>query len=149
MRGFEEKVREALEEGRRSVDLRVDVTGSGGEDVKVDWVTGVRKEADGMVQERVVEKSGIAGGVESGQVQTVVEEETEGEVTERSEVEQQIDKAIRSERGRMAALKDKFEDLFSERQVVVRRWDLTALALEGAAAGMTIAGVIILIWRPR
>ncbi|KAI4188094.1 MAG: hypothetical protein L6R41_002345, partial [Letrouitia leprolyta] len=67
VRGFEEKVREALEEGRRSVDLRVDVTGSGGEDVKVDWVTGVRKEADGMVQERVVEKSGIAGGVESGQ----------------------------------------------------------------------------------
>ncbi|KAL8702838.1 MAG: hypothetical protein Q9201_003978 [Fulgogasparrea decipioides] len=46
-------------------------------------------------------------------------------------------------------LKDTFKDLFSDRQVSVRRWDLTALVLEGAAAGMAAVGLIAMLLRPR
>lgn len=152
VRGFEEKVREALEQGR-NIDSRDNVTGSGRDNVKVDWETEAVMEVDGVAQKRVIESQGSGGGAESAQVETVMGGEKELENIRSIEVEgiidQVVEEEILSERGRIALLKEKFKDLFSEHQVVVRRWDLTALALEGAAAGMTVAGVIVLLWRPR
>ncbi|KAL8937570.1 MAG: hypothetical protein Q9216_004367 [Gyalolechia sp. 2 TL-2023] len=152
VRGFEEKVREALEE-ERSIDLRANVTGNGKEDARVDWEAGVKQDVDGVVRERVVERGGSVGGDEGNEVETTIEREMDGEVAESNEAERQIDRAvdeeILSERGQMMVLKDKFKDLFSDQEVVVRRWDLTALALEGAAAGVTVAGIMVLLWRPR
>lgn len=47
-------------------------------------------------------------------------------------------------------LKDALHDLFSPRTVLVRRMDLTTIALEGAAAGMALAGLIaVLVLRTR
>ena len=40
-------------------------------------------------------------------------------------------------------------DMFSERQIVLRRVDITAAALEGAAAGMAFVGTIVLLLRSR
>lgn len=47
-------------------------------------------------------------------------------------------------------LKDALRDLFSARPVIVRRMDLTTIALEGAAAGMALAGLVaVLVLRAR
>ena len=40
-------------------------------------------------------------------------------------------------------------DLFSDRRIPVRRIDVTITALEGAAAGMAVAGLFLLLLRPR
>lgn len=40
-------------------------------------------------------------------------------------------------------------DLFSERQIQLRRVDLTTVALEGAAAGMALVGILVVLLRPR
>ncbi|KAL8942467.1 MAG: hypothetical protein Q9211_001361, partial [Gyalolechia sp. 1 TL-2023] len=87
------------------------------------------------------------------EVREVFDEGAMAELAASREVERQVDREMeeegRLERGHMAALKDKFTGLFSDQQVVVRRWDLTALALEGAAAGVAVAGVVVLLLRPR
>ena len=43
-------------------------------------------------------------------------------------------------------LKDAFRDLFSARPVLVRRMDLTTIALEGAAAGMALTGLLVIFF---
>ena len=47
------------------------------------------------------------------------------------------------------SIKEWIRDIFSERQIVLRRIDVTAAALEGAAAGMTIIGTFVLLLRFR
>lgn len=42
-----------------------------------------------------------------------------------------------------------FRDLFSSRQVILRRVDVTALALEAAGVGMVVATGILMLLRPR
>ncbi|KAL9029169.1 MAG: hypothetical protein Q9196_002563 [Gyalolechia fulgens] len=152
VRGFEEKVREALAEGR-SVDVRVNGSGSGTEDARVDGEMAVRKEIDGAAPETGVERGEAVDGAKGEEVREVFDEGAMAELAASREVERQVDREMeeegRLERGHMAALKDKLTGLFSDQQVVVRRWDLTALALEGAAAGVAVAGVVVLLLRPR
>lgn len=45
------------------------------------------------------------------------------------------------------SIKEWIRDMFSERQIVLRRIDITTATLEGAAAGMTIVGTIVLLLR--
>lgn len=45
-------------------------------------------------------------------------------------------------------VKDVTQDLFSERQVVMSKADLTTLVLEGAAAGVAIMGFLFVVLRP-
>ncbi len=40
-------------------------------------------------------------------------------------------------------------DMFSDRQITLRRVDLTAVALEGAAAGFALVGLVVILLRPR
>ena len=47
------------------------------------------------------------------------------------------------------SIKEWIRDLFSERQIVLRRIDITTATLEGAAAGMTIVGTIVLLLRSK
>lgn len=47
------------------------------------------------------------------------------------------------------SIKEWIRDMFSERQIVLRRIDITTATLEGAAAGMTIVGSIVLLLRSR
>ena len=47
------------------------------------------------------------------------------------------------------SIKEWIRDIFSERQVVLRRIDVTKAAFEGAAAGMAIVGAIIILLRHR
>ena len=49
----------------------------------------------------------------------------------------------------LRSIKDWIRDMFSERQIVLRRVDVTTATLEGAAAGVTIVGTIVLLLRFR
>lgn len=42
--------------------------------------------------------------------------------------------------------KEKVRDMFSDRQMVLRRVDVTTIALEGAVAGMTLVGLAVLLF---
>ena len=46
-------------------------------------------------------------------------------------------------------LRGKIRDMFSDRQVLVRRVDLTTAMMEGAAAGVAFVGALVLLFRPR
>ena len=43
---------------------------------------------------------------------------------------------------KLTLYKTKLQDLFSERQITVKRIDVTTIALEGAAAGVAVAGLV-------
>ena len=47
------------------------------------------------------------------------------------------------------SFRETFRDMFSERQITVRRVDLTTVALEGAAAGFALVGLVVILLRPR
>lgn len=46
-------------------------------------------------------------------------------------------------------MRETLSDMFSERQITIRRVDLTTAMLEGTAAGVAFVGVLVLILRPR
>ncbi len=50
---------------------------------------------------------------------------------------------------RLESIRGAFQDMFSERQITVRRVDLTTAMLEGTAAGLAFVGVLVLVLRPR
>lgn len=152
VRGFEEKVKEAMQR-EISVNVNLDAT-KVGQVQEVGWNMQV-KLPDGAttkVREGVDRRGGEAGS--SGEeLEGVVEEEVGREVVDTMEVERSIDTVVNEEimagKGRTVILKEKVKDLFSERQVVVRQWELTALVLEGAAAGMAVVGLMVVLLRPR
>lgn len=45
--------------------------------------------------------------------------------------------------------KSLLQDLFSDRAVTITQRDLTSVALEGAAAGMAVVGILVVLLRPR
>ena len=47
------------------------------------------------------------------------------------------------------SIKDWIRDMFSERQIVLRRVDVTTATLEGAAAGVAFVGILVLLLRPK
>lgn len=49
----------------------------------------------------------------------------------------------------LRTIREWVRDLFSERQIVLRRVDITTAAIEGAAAGMAFVGAIVLLLRFR
>lgn len=49
----------------------------------------------------------------------------------------------------LEAIRQAFRDMFSEREITVRRVDLTTVALEGAAAGFALVGLVVILLRPR
>ena len=49
----------------------------------------------------------------------------------------------------LESLREALRDMFSERQITLRRVDLTTVALEGAAAGFALVGLVVILLRPR
>ena len=49
----------------------------------------------------------------------------------------------------LASLRENFRDMFSDRQITLRRVDLTTVALQGAAAGFALVGLVVIILRPK
>ncbi|KAL8930928.1 MAG: hypothetical protein Q9208_000029 [Pyrenodesmia sp. 3 TL-2023] len=152
VKGFEEKVMEALE---REVKLNADL---GASMVGVVQAVDLDKQVNRPDETTTIIREGMNPGPDATQsanadLEKVIEEEVERQVAETVEVERSIDEVmdeeVMKEKGRTVILTHKVKDLFSERQVVVRQWDLTALALEGAAAGMTVVGLLVLLLRPR
>ncbi|KAI4136561.1 MAG: hypothetical protein LQ341_005552 [Variospora aurantia] len=146
VRGFEEKVKEALE---REVKVNINLDTTRMEGLKAtDSGTEIQTLDKPERNTEEIMEGAIGGNVE---MEKMIDEEVEKEVTETIELERSIDQAMdegrRREKGRTEVLTEKVKDLFSARQVVVRQWDLTALALEGAAAGLTVAGVIFVLLR--
>ena len=54
-----------------------------------------------------------------------------------------------SKTSKIEGFKEALRDMFSERQIVLRRVDLTTATLEGAAAGVAFVGMLVLLLRPR
>ncbi|KAL8737548.1 MAG: hypothetical protein Q9181_001562 [Wetmoreana brouardii] len=163
--GFEEKVREALERERgRGFGVEETVERGGLVAVKDPMQVELPTETERLVEEsaRRRKEGGLEAVVDKG-LEMAVEEEVESEVAaavsvqaKRQIQQQEMEQShVSTSQGQGSIfdykhLKDTFKDLFSDRQVSVRRWDLTALALEGAAAGMAVVGLIaVLLLRPR
>ncbi|KAL9597313.1 MAG: hypothetical protein Q9219_005237 [cf. Caloplaca sp. 3 TL-2023] len=150
VKGFEEKVREALEEERK-IDLAVNVSADKAVESNVYEKIGIPEKLDEHVLESMVDTARRdEGGEGRVEIASAIPVDVEVATNEMEMlVDQEIEEEILSEKGRMAVLKAGFEDLFSDREILVRRWDLTALVLEGVAAGMTVAGAIALLLRSR
>ncbi|KAL8970610.1 MAG: hypothetical protein Q9197_003731 [Variospora fuerteventurae] len=147
VRGFEEKVKEALE---REVKVNINLDTTRMEGLRA-TDSGTELDKPARNTEEIMEGATDEAARGKVEMEKIIDEEVEKEVTETIELERSIDQAtdegIRREKGRTQVLTEKVKDLFSARQVVVRQWDLTALALEGAAAGLTVAGVIFMLLR--
>lgn len=51
--------------------------------------------------------------------------------------------------GTWQAYQESFQDLFSERVIQIKKADITTIALEGAAAGVAVMGLIFVLLRPK
>ncbi|KAL9041611.1 MAG: hypothetical protein Q9214_004046 [Letrouitia sp. 1 TL-2023] len=131
VKGFEEKVVEALERGEEK-----GMTGG-------NWMAMV---SDGAGSRPTVEKEeDVQVGREGDPAPSIrVEIEIDKEV-EREVVAAQASKPNLIYRTSLAALKD----LFSDRQITLRRIDVTLMMAEGAAAGMVVVGVIAALLQSR
>lgn len=141
VKGFEEKVREALEKNgpleERYLKRRSTV-----EDVAVAKAMIVEIAAEGE-QKRSTDEPTLKPPSE-----TVLQEEP-GKVVV---MDMPIDIAAESPTlapRTFQLIKESIWDLFSDRQICLRRIDLTNTALEGAAAGLACAGLLVLLLRPR
>ncbi|KAL8950619.1 MAG: hypothetical protein Q9222_003350 [Ikaeria aurantiellina] len=157
VRGFEEKVEEALsrERGRESAGS-VKLGGTEVEGVGEEMRVRLPEEAELEVQELVETRREEHQVAANNKLENAVDAEVGNEVVAAVELEAQLggefDQAVTPRSGQMfdyKHLRDRFWDLFSDRQVSIRKWDLTALVLEGVATGMAVIGLVIVLLRPR
>ncbi|KAI4269739.1 MAG: hypothetical protein L6R38_007361 [Xanthoria sp. 2 TBL-2021] len=150
VKGFEEKVQEALER-ERDVKVAYAAGRGSGEEAEDALSVQLPSEAEKEVQETIVRRAEGAQGSDVG-VEMAVEANVGQEVAASVETEKQFDQGISTPNSRTldyARLKEIIMDLFSDRQVSVCRWDLTTWILEGAASGMIIVGLIAVLLRPK
>ncbi|KAL8799049.1 MAG: hypothetical protein Q9200_007634 [Gallowayella weberi] len=154
VKGFEEKVQEALERERET--KIAPATGSNDETVTENVVkVPLPVEAETEVQE-MMGKTMEGTRVPNEELETIIDAVTEKEVAAPVEVErysgQEMSQVVSTTKGQVfdyLYLKEVIKDLFSDRQVSVRKWDLTALVLEGTVTGMAVAGLITVLLRSR
>ncbi|KAL8731631.1 MAG: hypothetical protein Q9166_003319 [cf. Caloplaca sp. 2 TL-2023] len=154
VKGFEEKVQEALER-EREVKVAYTVGKSTQEEVENVLTLQLPAEVDKEVQETIKRKIDGTQGVNES-LEAAIDTEMGKEVAASVEMEKEIDQET-SERTPARErrtfgytyLREMFMDLFSNRQVSVRRWQLTALVLEGAATGMATVGLLVVLLRLR
>ena len=130
VKGFEEKVAEALERGGTPQGIG-------------------KSKAEEDVTE--VTTADMVPAVDPATEETVAEAEqafTDATIlTERDEVPP---KSTTLERGSTwDSVRSVCHDMFSDRQIVLRRVDLTTATLEGAAAGVAFVGILVLLLRPQ
>ncbi len=154
VKGFEEKVQEALERER---DVKVAYAAGRGSGIEGEDALTMQapSKAEKEVQETIVHPSERAKDPDLG-VDLAVAADVGKEVAASFETEkpfdQEVDRGISTPNRRTldyTRLKAMIMDLFSDRQVSVRRWDLTTWVLEGAASGMIVVGLIAMLLRPK
>ncbi|KAL8673407.1 MAG: hypothetical protein Q9168_002197 [Polycauliona sp. 1 TL-2023] len=154
VKGFEEKVQQALER-ERDVKIAYAVAVGSGDGARDALTMQLPLEAEKEVQEII---TGNAEGAYTPNV--AVEMAVDGEVGKEVETsveteklfDQDFDQSISTPSRRIldyTRLKKMIMDLFSDRPVSVRKWDLTTWILEGAASGMVVVGLIAVLLRPK
>jgi len=115
-----------------------------------------------LAEMQVAQNTPIPGAdaIEDAQVAAVEEVLSEPQVSIQEDLlpdviveisDEDIEAALESPKSTstLQSVRGKIQDLFSERQIIVRRVDLTTAMLEGAAAGVTVVGALVLLLRPR
>lgn len=155
--GFEEKVREVIhEETLRSALLRLEVPQSMGSRPVME-----KKEAEEVAKLDTISSTEPGAEVQLPESPTVTaaEEQAVGNKEDKGE-RQAEDFTMAGERWQQwkevpwtkkvhdeaAYLNEQISELFSEQVILVRRIDLTRVAVESAAAGAVITGVIAFLW---
>lgn len=138
VKGFEEKVAQALERGGNPQSIgNSKAEENVAELAAADMVSAVEPAIDEAVAEaeQTLTDDGLSTSVDA----TIL--------AERNEVPHTSTTVERD--STLNTVKNRFQDMFSERQIVLRRVDLTTAALEGAAAGVAFVGVLVLLLRPQ
>lgn len=159
VKGFEEKVMEALEREGAATNATAGavlaaVRAAGGKDIEPGPSLEREKPSTAVpaVQEAVPKLEVVAA---SKKIEAVVDETVSAEgKASGAESESTIGHATKpgamgSMSSTIESYKEFLRDLFSERPIQLRRVDLTTVALEGAAAGMALVGVLVVLLRPR
>ncbi len=147
-------MQEALER-EREVKINHAVGRSGGEEVEDSIMVQLPIEAEKEILETMARMAeGAPGATQS--VEMAIDAEMGTEAGPSVEMEKLVDEespqkmsTANSRTLDYTRVKEIFMDLFSDRQVSVRKWDLTTWVLEGAATGMAVAGLIAVLLRPR
>ena len=146
MKGFEDKVMEALE--RESSAVGAPPSG----------VQGAQDAPSADVQGG--QESTTPADVEHAPIPAAADPSTEASLLVQEDIPSDV-VLVESSNGSKLDLQQKYsmsilgsirawiQDLFSERQIVLRRIDVTTAILEGAAAGVTFVGTIVLLLRLR
>jgi sensitive to high expression protein 9, mitochondrial len=158
VRGFEEKVQEALNEV--GVKSAIEAQGSGAAIIVIAETEG-QGTADSLVQAAVDGVSGV-DQTPAPQMESQAEVEAVKQVVDAQEGEEDISfpepvinkgfsfaTTAASAASGYAYYREAFAELFSERKVVMTQRDLTAVALEGAAGGAALIGLLVVLLRPR
>ncbi|RPB18548.1 hypothetical protein L211DRAFT_843452 [Terfezia boudieri ATCC MYA-4762] len=142
--GFEEKVREVIqEETLRSALLRPDHPPTVEPALEMEGAAGRAELAKAA---EVVEKQDEINSADAGVISQVVEDASISE-SEAPAVDEALDVQKPIAWWRFTdAVKGKADQLFSEQVISVRRRDLTTVAVESAAVGAVVTGVIAFLW---
>lgn len=146
VKGFEDKVMEALEREGSAV-------GAAPTDIQMQ---------QGAISAEVRETQEVTmpADVEDAQIPTPADPSTEAPLLLQEDIPSEIvsvesssgsklDQQPQVPRSTFDSIKVWIRDMFSERQIMLRRVDVTTAILEGAAAGMASVGVIVLLIRLR
>lgn len=136
VKGFEEKVLEALEREALPMGVAAKLT-----DMQTSQILPMSgAAADGI--EKVTDRA-----VEPG-LPIIMGNGTPDDASSTGEAILAIESPTTARSSVFSTLQERVRDLFSDRPMVVRRVDITMTALEGAAAGMALVGlaVLLMVW---
>ncbi|KAI9870449.1 MAG: sensitivity to high expression protein she9, partial [Pleopsidium flavum] len=143
VKGFEEKVMEALErEGAGVTNYR-----DGGSASLLTAHTS--NQAIAEAEEAPIEAPPATPLDIHPEVLAAVDEVTASATRSRDLPYKDPSHALGSPPSKFEAYKEALRDLFSEREIVIRQRHLTNVALEGVAAGVALVGFLVVLLRPR
>ena len=137
--GFEEKVKEALEKEKLAQAARRDGKGAGVDEVPLDGVlaAGIQELQNEMADDPQNPYPAVDAVVAC--IQGDVSQQEEDVALDTAEMHLPRE-ALHTRK--LETWKAALQDLFSEKVVSMRKQDVTVIALEGAATGVAIAGII-------
>lgn len=134
LKGFEDKVMEALDRESFGTSVQSEIEEPSGRIV----------EAPITERSQIQKPEEILPDGQSWRTDTVSDIPTE-EVTKKPLLHEEPSTPLAT----LQVMQHKAQDLFSDRQIVLRRIDLTTATLEGAAIGAVLVGAIFSLLRPR
>lgn len=139
--GFEEKVREALENEKTAAEMRRGAIGAV-ESVSLDAVIAAGVEE---LQEEVDSGARTLEPAVDAVATCIKGQEQEQEDTSLDSIELRMPTALMELRAKHQSWTAGIQDLFSDKVVELRRQDITMIALEGAATGAAVVTIIATI----